>query len=395
MTTITSNTSDTHNSNHEKRKFIMLTMACVFLIIAFAFYFYWLGWGRYAEFTDDAYVAGNIVQLMPQVEGTVNAVNTDDTRLVIAGQPLVKLNDDDAQVALQQATAKLAQTVRQIRQYYETAEQAKATLELRKVGLDKAQQDFKRRSGLLAKHAISREELQHFNTATLAAKAQYDLAEHRLAAALALVDHSHLYQHPLVEQAKASFRAAYLNLQRTTIMAPITGYVAKRSVQLGQQVKPGTPLLTIIPLDQIWVDANYKESQLERIRIGQPIRFTADAYNHFEYHGKVIGLSAGTGSAFALLPPQNATGNWIKIVQRLPVRIQIDPTEFKVHPLQIGLSVGVTVDTHNLQGSRLATQLEQPISYTTPIFNNQLAPADALIQRIIEANASTDMTIGS
>ena len=231
-----------------------------------------------------------------------------------------------------QAKATLGQTVRQVRQNFENAERAQATLILRNADLIKAQLDVKRRLGLVGKSAVSREEFQHYQTAEQAAEADYNFALHNLRSEQALVENSHLYTHPLVEHAKANFKTAYLNAQRTTIVAPTTGYIAKRSVQVGQHIMVNTPMLAIVPLREIWVDANYKESQLSDLRINQPVTLYADAYSDVTYHGKVFGLSAGTGAAFSLLPPQNATGNWIKIVQRLPVRIWLDPEELKNIP---------------------------------------------------------------
>jgi len=386
----TSNTSDTSQKRFlTRRKPLLLLMAGVFSIAALTCWIYWLGWGRYEESTEDAFVAGNIVQVMPQVAGTVSAIYIDDTHSVAAGQILVKLNDADAQLALQKAESALAQTVRQVKQYYENVEQAQAMLRLKQVNVEKTQSDFKRRLGLLKAHAISREEFQHAKALMSTAQSEYDLAQHRLAAELALVEHSHLYQHPLVEQAAALLKSAYLDLQRTVIRAPVGGYVTKRSAQLGQQIIPGTPLLAIVPLDQIWVDANYKESQLEQIHVGQVVTLTVDAYKHIgTYHGRVMGLSPGTGSAFALLPPQNASGNWIKIVQRLPVRIQLDPKEIKAHPLQLGLSVKATVHINSVK----TTSPSQLPSYTTPLFDNQLGTVTELTHRIIQENAP-DITV--
>lgn len=373
-----------------KRKVALTILASIFIGLGIIWLIYWLIWGRYNEYTDDAYVNGNIVQIMPRVSGTVIGINTDDTYLVQQGQTIVTLDPSNMEIDLQRASAALAETVRQVKQLFENAEQAQANLILRNADLMKAQLDFKRRVGLVGERAISREELQHSKTAVAATQAQYDVALHSLQASLALVENSRIYTHPMVESAKANFRTAYLNLQRTTIVAPVTGFVAKRNVQVGQQVSPSTAMMAIIPLKEIWVDANYKESQLERMRIGQPVTIYADAYPSVTYHGKIVGLSAGTGSAFALLPPQNATGNWIKIVQRLPVRIELQADELKKQPLQIGLSIRATVDTYHLKGSMLARKAEQKPVYQTNVYAHQLADANQLISKILEDN-SPDM----
>jgi membrane fusion protein (multidrug efflux system) len=374
-------------SSLRKRKIAMTILAIVFLGIGLIWLIYYLIWGQFEVYTDDAYVNGNLVQAMAQVPGTVVQINVDDTFLVTKGQEIIKLDPSDMQVAFQRASAALAQTVRQVRQAFENTKQAEAAVVARQADLVKAQLDLKRRAGLIGEKAISREEMQHYKTAEETAQAQYQVALHRLNAALALVENAHLYTHPEVERAKANFRTAYLNLMRTTIVAPATGYVAKRSVQVGQQVAVNTPMFAIVPLDNVWVDANYKESQLNDLRVGQPVAVTADAYSDVNYHGKVVGLNAGTGAAFSLLPPQNATGNWIKIVQRLPVRISIPAKELEQHPLQIGLSMRVTADIHDLSGSRLATMSERKPLYSTDVYTKQLADADKLIAKILQDNS--------
>ena len=375
-----------NNQNHQKRRQILTWLGALFLVIGVIWFLYWLIWARFEEYTDDAYVNGNLVRLMPRIRGTVVAIHTDDTDLVAEGQSVVSLDNTDTEIALQRAKANLALTVRQVHQYFEYAQQAEAAVAFRKADLIKADDDWKRRIGLVGKRAISREEMQHYKTRATTAKAQFDAARHQLQYALALIENSDLYHHPLVERAKENLKIAYLNNQRTIILAPITGIVAKRSVQVGQQIAPNTALLSIIPLNEVWVDANYKESQLSRLRIGQPVSVYADAYR-FVYHGKIAGLNAGTGSAFALLPPQNATGNWIKIVQRLPVRISLDPEEIKKHPLQIGLSMHVTTNTHNLKNNALPQTPARGTPYMTRIYADQLAHANNLIDATLQANA--------
>ncbi|KTD70169.1 multidrug efflux system [Legionella steelei] len=371
-----------------KRKTAMLILGGIFLFVAVLWFLYWLIWGRFERYTDDAYVSGNMVQLMPQIPGTVIEIKTDDTQLVKEGQVIIKLDPTDYAVALQRAKADLAQTVRQVRQYFENAAESKQNVIVNKANLVKAQLDFKRREGLSGNRAVSREEMQHYKTALEAAQATYDLSLHQLDAALAIVENSHLYTHPLVEAAKANLKTAYLNFQRTTIAAPVTGFIAKRNVHPGQQVSMSSAMLAIVPLDDTWVDANYKESELDDIRIGQPVTLSADAYPGMTYHGKVVGLNAGTGAAFSLLPPQNATGNWIKIVQRLPVRISLNPDELEKIPLQLGLSMRVTIDVSNLDGYRMPQTAEPKFNYQTRIFEQQLAEVESLINEILHANSS-------
>ena len=373
--------------NNQLRRTGILVLSVIFIAVGVIWLIYWLIWGRFEEYTDDAYVGGNIVRVMSQIPGTVTEISTDDTKFVLAGQPIVRLDPADMEIALQHSQASLAQTVRQVRQYFENAERAQATLILRGADLMKAQLDLKRRTGLVGERAISREEMQHYTTAAKVAQAQYDYALHNLRSAMAIVENTHVYSHPLVERAKANFKSSYLNLQRTTIRAPITGFIAKRSVQVGQQIAKNSALLAIVPLNEIWVDANYKESQLSRIRIGQPVTLFADAYAGVTYHGKILGLSPGTGVTFALLPPQNATGNWIKIVQRLPVRVALDAEEIKRNPLLIGLSMRVTTNTYHTDGLRLSSVSATKPIYATNIYQNQLSDAEKIIDNTLQENS--------
>lgn len=375
-----------------KRKIAMLALGGLFLFIAIVWLIYWLIWGQFEEYTDDAYVSGNLVQLMAQIPGTVVEVHTENTQLVKEGQVLIKMDQADYAIALQKAKADLGQTVRQVRQYFENAAQARQNVILDKANLVKAQLDLKRRKGLVGNRAVSREEMQHYQTALDAAQASYQASLRQLDAANALIENTNLYNHPLVEAAKANLKNAYLNFQRTTVVAPVTGFIAKRNIHPGQQIARDTAMLAIVPLHDTWVDANYKESSLEHIRVNQPVILYADAYPGVTYHGKVLGLNAGTGSAFSLLPPQNATGNWIKIVQRLPVRIQLDEKEIEKNPLQIGLSMRVTVNTSNRDGSRMPTTNKALFKYKTTVFADQLAKVDTLIDSILKAN-SPDMSL--
>jgi membrane fusion protein, multidrug efflux system len=370
-----------------KRKRILAIFTLIFIVIALLWLLYYLCWGRFHEYTDDAYVDGNMVRLMPQIPGTVVAINTDDTQLVEEGQTIIKLDPADMRVALEKAQAGLALTVRKVRQYFDDATQANANVILRQADLDNAKLDLKRRQGLVGQRAISREEMEHYVTAVQTAQARFDYANAQLSSAYALIENTDFNNHPDIQRAKAVLRDAYLNFQRTTIVAPVTGFVAKRNVQVGQQVTPGTSMMAIVPLREIWINANYKESQLQRLRIGQDVSLTADAYDDgVTFHGKVQGLSAGTGSAFDLLPPQNATGNWIKIVQRLPVRIVLDADELKKHPLRIGFSVRVTTSTFGLEGSTLNSTPINHALYKTDVYESQLAEADKMITDIIRAN---------
>jgi membrane fusion protein, multidrug efflux system len=371
-----------------KRKPVMLLMATLFAAAGIGYGAWWGMIGRYVQETDDAYVAGNVVQITPQTDGTVLAIHADDTDFVRAGETLVELNKADAQLALDQAKAQLAQTVREVRTLFATSSSLAASVELRQADVDKARDDLARRKSLNGSGAVSSEELEHARTALAAAEASLSAAREEYASNHALIDNTTVAEHPNVLKDAARVRAAWLALDRTGIPSPVSGYVAKRAVQLGQRVATGAPLMAVIPLDQIWVDANFKEDQLRQMRIGQPVTLTSDLYgNSVEYHGKVVGLSAGTGSAFALLPAQNASGNWIKVVQRVPVRIVLESGELATHPLRVGLSMRVKVDVHDLSGSQLAAggRREQSIDRTA-VYTQRDNGADALVRSIIETN---------
>tara|TARA_B100000678_G_C18216592_1_gene505512 strand:- start:1463 stop:2671 length:1209 start_codon:yes stop_codon:yes gene_type:complete len=374
--------------NIQKRRILLLVLGGIFLLIGLLGFLYWFIWAQYTAYTDDAYVKGNQVPLMSQVAGQVIEVTVEDTQYVKAGQLIARLDDKNYQIALQKAEANLAQTIRQVSGYYAAAASAQENIILTKANLVEAQLDIKRRQGLEGRRAVSKEEIAHLNTILQATNARYQIAKHQFTQALDRVNDTSLYTHPQVLIAQAQLKQAYLNVQRTKIIAPVSGFIARKNIQLGQQVAVNTPLLAIIPLYDVWIDANFKESKLEFLRINQPVTISADAYPNKTYHGKVAGLNAGTGEAFALLPPQNATGNWIKIVQRLPVRIMLNTKELRKHPLQLGLSVRVSVDTHIRQGQRMRSQTHQvPLHLITKVYKNELAQVNGLILKIMQANS--------
>ena len=373
-----------------RRTFLVSVVLAAFGAAGIAFAGWWLASGRYHESTDDAYVGGNLVQVTPQVAGTVLAIHADDTDFVTTGDTMVELDKADSRVALDQAEAHLAKTVRNVRNLLATDSQLRASVAQRRAELARAREDFGRRSKLEAEvpGAVAAEELQHARDAVAAATAALDAASQQLAAQHTLTDHTTIDTHPDVREAAARVREAYLAYARTALPAPVSGFVARRAVQVGQRVSPGAPLMTVVPLDQVWVDANFKEGQLPNLRAGQPVRLVADAYGStVEYHGKLAGFGAGTGSAFALLPAQNATGNWIKVVQRVPVRIALDPAELRAHPLQIGLSMEVSVDTHDRAGDRLPKIARSGAAYETHAFASMDELADRRVAQIIAANS--------
>ena len=362
---------------------------------------YWALVLNHFESTDNAYVQGNVVQLTPQVGGTVVAINADDTDHVKAGQLLVKLDPADAQVALDQAEAQLAQTVREVRTLFANNSTLKAQIALREADmaraqseLIRAQDDVSRRAPLLNTGAVGKEEFNHVTAQVAVAKSGVAAAQSAVLAAReqltsnqTLTDGVAIDQHPNVLRAAARVREAYLGLKRADLLAPVDGFVAKRSVQLGQRVAAGTPLMSVIALNQVWIEANFKESQLRNLRIGQPVNLEADVYGKkVDYHGVIEGLGAGTGAAFALLPAQNATGNWIKVVQRVPVRISLDPKELTEHPLRVGLSMDAKVDISKTDGPMLADGSRNSAVAKTKVFDQLNTAADAEVRKIIVAN---------
>jgi membrane fusion protein (multidrug efflux system) len=370
-----------------KRKRALLILAVVVVVAGIGWLLWHLLVGRWHEDTDDAYVQGNVVAITPQIVGTVTSIGADDGMKVRAGQVLVQLDPNDARVAYEQAVANLANTVRQVRGLYNAVGANQADIHARQVAVEKARADVKRREGLVATGAVSAEELSHARDELASAEAALAASTENLSRNRALVDATTITHQPQVEAAAAQLRTAFLNLQRAQIVAPVSGYVAMRSVQLGQRVQPGTTLMTIVPIEQMWVEANFKETQLARMRIGQPVELTSDLYGgDVTYHGRVSSLGLGTGSAFSLLPPQNASGNWIKIVQRVPVRIALDPKEVAAHPLRLGLSMATDVGLRDQSGPVLASAPPVKPVLATRAYDRQLADADALIDRIVREN---------
>ena len=388
-------------AGNPKRKKALTALASVVVVAG-------LGWAAYEtlvashyESTDNAYVQGNVIQITPQIGGTVMAILADDTDFVKAGQSLVQLDPVDAKVALEQAEAALAQAVRQARTLYANNGTLQAQVTLRGSDVVRAQSDIARatddlarRQSLTGNGAVSKEELGHAETqlanaksALAAAQAGVVAAREQLSSNQALTDGTSIDQHPSVLVAAAKVREAFLTTQRAALPAPVDGYVAKRTVQLGQRVAAGTPMMSIIPLKNVWVDANFKEVQLRNIRIGQPVKLVADLYGKkVEYKGTVAGLGVGTGAAFSLLPAQNATGNWIKVVQRVPVRIALDPQQLAANPLRVGLSMDAEVDVRQKDGKTLADAPRPTALAEVHAYGVSSDAADKDVRRVIAAN---------
>ncbi|MFG6449353.1 HlyD family efflux transporter periplasmic adaptor subunit [Roseateles sp. BYS180W] len=400
MSAIENTPSTAAPASPRKKALTAISLALLLGLGAYAAY-QWVVSSR-VENTDNAYVNANIVQVTPLVGGTVRAVHVEDTDFVKAGQPLVSLDPADARVALEQAQSQLAQTVREVRTLYANNATLEAQIRSREADVQRAQSelarlsaDAQRRAPLLDSGAVGREEFEHVNaqvtaarSALSAAQSALQAAQQQLASNQVLTDGTSLAEHPNVQRAAARVREAFLAQQRTALLAPVDGWVARRSVQLGQRLAAGAPLMALVGLQQAWVDANFKEGQVARLRIGQKAKLVADVYGKaVEFDGRIVGLSAGTGAAFALLPAQNATGNWIKVVQRVPVRIALDTKQLAEHPLRVGLSMNVTVDVQDQSGASLVQAPRQTPAAQTAIYDKANAEADADVARIIRANA--------
>lgn len=381
------------------RKRLLIAATLAFIVIGIAYAIWWALFASNFESTDDAYVHGDLIQVTPQIAGTVIGIEADDTQLVTKGTVLIKLDPTDSIVALKQAEAALAQTVRRTRTVFvqNDALQAdigvrQANIERARVDLAKAESDLKRRKALASSGGISGEEILHAQTAVKVAQSGLAQAQAALAASkatletnLALTSGTSVAAHPDVQQAADQLRKAWLANARTELPAPVDGMVAQRSVQVGQHVAPGTPLMTVIPLHKVWVEANFKEVQVTHIKRGQDVTLTADVYgSKITYKGKVQGIAAGTGSAFALLPAQNATGNWIKVVQRVPVRITLDPKDLEAHPLRVGLSITAKVNLADNGSGKNPPSANTALE--TNVFSANKDGADALIQKVIQEN---------
>jgi membrane fusion protein (multidrug efflux system) len=371
-----------------KRKHGLLILAVVVLAAGIAWYVWWVLHGRWFVSTDDAYAGGTVVQVTAEVAGTVRTVRPRETESVQAGQALIDLDPADARIALDAAVAELGATVRQVRGAYPQTGRLRAQIRARETDLARAQDDLARRKSIASGGAVSAEEVAHAREVVAGAEAALQAAREELNVAVAQTGGTDVANHPQVLRAATRVREAALALARMHVVAPVDGVIARKGVQVGQRVAAGSPLLALVPMNDLWVDANFKEVQLQHMRIGQPVEVTSDLYgDDVVYHGRVQGFSPGTGAAFALLPAQNASGNWIKIVQRVPVRIALDPKELAEHPLRIGLSMHTRVDLHDQSGAVLGAPT-QAVAASMPARAERDDRIEALIARTIAGNSA-------
>ncbi len=377
----------TTNLTNTKRKKVLWTMTSVFLVIALGVFLYWLVWGRFHEYTNDAYVSGNLVYVTPQVSGIVTSICIDDTEFVQEGDLSIEIDPIDYEIALEASKANLADTIRSVAELFLQTKQAFAMIDVSKAQFLQTSQDFERRMELVESGSVSIEDFDHAENALFEAYYSLIASETNYLALFAQVGNTSVQKHPRVQKAIENLKNAWIQRRRCTIKAPVGGLVAERSVQVGQRVSQGQSLFAIIPLEQMWVDANFKEVQIGKMQIGQPVSLHSDVYgSRAPYQGHIIGIGGGTGSVFSILPPQNATGNWIKIVQRVPVRIALDPNELKKFPLRLGLSMEATVDIRDIGQNSIPHPISHRTLYQTQVFDREEEGVEKAIQEIFTAN---------
>ena len=381
-------TQTSSNNKSQQRKKGLSIFILLLLLIAIGSAAYWFFFIKGFEETEDAYVSGNQVMVSSQVAGNISKINVDNMDPVQAGDVLLELDDTNAKLSFEQAKSNLANAVRQISQLNYTVKQLKSAVRANEITLAQAQGNLNRRVQLVKDGAIDKESFQHAKEAVELAKANLMTSQNQLEANQALLLDGPLSEQPQIQSAVSNLKQAWLNLERTKIRSPIKGYVARRNAQVGQAVSVGGALMAVVTTDQMWLDANFKETQLTHMRIGQSAEIHFDLYGKDKtFNGKVVGIEMGTGSAFSLLPTQNATGNWIKVVQRVPVRIQLDPQQLAENPLRIGLSATVKVNVTDSQGETLRNQARTTTLYSTNALQYDESAVNNLIESIIRDNS--------
>jgi len=376
-----------HDSKPQHNYKFLWIFGAVLLVAGLVLVVYHFTVGQYYVKTKDAYVNGDLIRLAPQVSGTVTEITADQTQPVRQGQLLVRLDSHDTDVLLARAKSNLAQTVRDVVQLFEQEKRDEAAVAAQEAQLTLADQNLNRDKKLVQAHGVAQQDLERDEETHRNAEAGVRQARAALTATRAAIAGTQPETHPRVQLAIANLRSAWLASNRTRVLSPVSGYIVRRSVQLGQQVTPATEMLAVSPLNSVWIDANFKETQLKQVRIGQPVTVSTDIYgSSVKYHGTVLGLTPGTGAALAVLPAENATGNWIKIVQRLPVRIGLDPRQLQQHPLFLGLSTTVEIDLHNTSGAALSQRAAWPADLRTNVYAAQDAGLEPEIRKILDEN---------
>ncbi len=372
-----------------KKKLTLWSMTLLLLFVAIAVLLYWAFWGRFHEYTNDAYVSGNLVYVTPQVSGIVTSIYIDDTELVEEGHLLIELDKTDFLIHFAQSQAELREEIRSVAQLFLQTKQSLAMVEVAKTEFTQNAQDFERRTHLIEEGGVSTEDFEHSKHALISSYFSLTAQEANYFSLLAQVDNTTVKTHPRVQKAIDKLKMTWLELKRSTLKAPTKGLIAERTVQVGQRIKAGEPILAIVPLDQIWVDANFKEVQIGKMQIGQKVSLYSDVYgSDVEFHGRIGGIGGGTGSVFSVLPPQNATGNWIKIVQRVPVRMLLDSQQVLEYPLRLGLSMEATVNIRDIGETSVPSIIPTRTLYQTHIFDDEEEGIENIIEQIFKANYS-------
>jgi len=373
-----------------RRRFRLTVVTIVMLVAAAASGWWYWEYARWQESTDNAYIKGNLVGIAAKVPGQVVRLLHDEGDLVAAGERLAELAPGDAERALSEARHMLGFAVRTVLTRRAEVATAEAELELRRTTHRLAEQEYRRRRALHESHTVSEEEVDAARTRAEETRAELSIAERELATSVLEAGSGSLEQHPMVQIAAARLREAVRNLNKTRIISPVSGRVARRYAQIGQVMDAGTPMFSVVESDNFWIEANFKENQLRNLRPGQPVVATTDLYGDtVTLEGQVTTIGVGTGAEFSVLPPQNATGNWIKIVQRVPVRIDFTDWTARNHPLPLGASLTLTVDTHDRDGPLMPS--DSPLGRVSPgaVFEDLNETADALVEQVIRQYSAT------
>jgi len=373
------------NTNKNKRNNILISLTILMLIAGISYVVYYKQYGQFHETTDNAYVRQNVIYITPQISGVVDDVNVNLTQKVKQGTILGHLNSDDYKLSFETSKSRLIQTVRNIKKLYTQNAEAISAIAFAKINLQQAKEELDRNTMLYRRKSITVNAYDNYKYAYEKASKNLLISEQKEKALKDLIGDSTIENNPQIKQAVMELKQSYLNLQRCTIIAPKGGIVAQKNFSIGSHVTTRNTLLALVTQEETWVDANFKEPQLKNIQIGQKVELTSDMYGEeVVYHGVVKGISAGTGSVFSLLPAQNATGNWIKIVQRVPVRIALDANDVKTHPLHIGNSMEVNVDTHDRNNKALKNIVT--VESKSEFYPQALKSADRIANELIKKN---------
>lgn len=376
----------------KKKIWVLVAFWVVIALLVITGFILWQTVWKDEKYTSDAYVEGNQVVVTPLRDGFITNIYSDDTFLALEGQMLIQLDETDSRLLFDQTKENLAQVIRSLCQTYHQVFAYESEIKVWQAEVIKTRQDLEHREAVISTGAISLEDLEHAQAAYKASFYNLKKTENLYQKERSLIVGKSIQNNPLVLKAIDQLAYAYVQLKRCKIYSPVKGLVAQRKAQVGMWVKSGEPLLNVIPLNQIWVNTNFKETQMRHMKIGQSVKMSSDLYGKdVVYHGKIIGLPGGAGNAFSILPPQNLSGNWIKIVQRLPVRVSLDPDEIQAHPLRIGLSMLATVDIEGDHGSYVPDSAFGSPHYQTEIFQSEEEGIESIVDKVFCQNIDSNL----